>query len=126
MVIIGQRKDTRQSIAELRKFANELDPDLVMFGILTPFPGTEIFHEAEQNGWITDRNWTHYDMIHATMPTETLSVKEVQEELYTCYRVFYGSFKRKVRGLFSRNTLKRRVFWHMASSGVLEKIKDLF
>lgn len=126
MVIIGQRKDTRQSIAELRTFANELDPDLIMFGILTPFPGTQIFHEAEQNGWIADRNWTHYDMIHATMPTETLSVKEVQEELYRCYRVFYGSLKRKVRGLFSRNTLKRRVFWHMASSGVLEKIKDLF
>ena len=125
MMIIGQRKDTHESITRLRKFANELNPDLVMFGILTPFPGTGIFHEAEQNGWIADSNWLHYDMIHATMPTETLSVKEVQEELYKCYRVFYGSWKRKVGGLFSRNALKRRVFWHMAYSGVLEKTKNL-
>jgi anaerobic magnesium-protoporphyrin IX monomethyl ester cyclase len=126
MVIIGSRKDTVSSIAQLRDFANDLDPDLVMFGILTPFPGTEIFSEAERNGWIADRNWSHYDMIHAIMPTETLSAHEVQEELYHCYRDFYGSWSRKLGGLFSRNALKRKVFWHMAGSGVLGKVKDLF
>ncbi|MFB3889114.1 MAG: radical SAM protein [Candidatus Bathyarchaeia archaeon] len=126
MVIIGSRKDTRQTIAQLREFANDLDPDLVMFGILTPFPGTEVYIEAERSGWIMDRNWSHYDMIHAIMPTETLSPHEVQEELYRCYRDFYGSLSRKLRGVFSRNGLKRRVFWHMAWSGVLEKVKSLF
>jgi len=126
MVIIGQRKDTHESIARLREFADELDPDLVMFGILTPFPGTEIYQEAEKNGWIADRNFLHYDMIHAIMSTETLSPKEVQEELYACYRDFYGSWRRRFNGLFSRNALRRRVFWHMAQSGVLEKIRHLF
>jgi anaerobic magnesium-protoporphyrin IX monomethyl ester cyclase len=126
MVIIGNRKDTHQTIAQLKKFANDLDPDLVMFGILTPFPGTEIYAEAERNGWIMDRNWSHYDMIHAIMPTETLSPHEVQEELYGCYRNFYGSWSRRFGGLFSRNQLKRKVFWHMAQSGVLEKVKSLF
>jgi anaerobic magnesium-protoporphyrin IX monomethyl ester cyclase len=126
MMIIGNRKDTHQTIAELKEFANELDPDLVMFGILTPFPGTEIYREADQNGWIMDRNWSHYDMIHSIMPTETLSVKEVQEELYGCYRDFYGSWSRRFDGLFSGNQLKRKVFWHMARSGVLEQIKSLF
>ena len=126
MFIIGNRKDTHQTIAQLKEFANELDPDLVMFGILTPFPGTEIFREADQNGWIIDRNWSHYDMIHAIMPTETLSAKEVQEELYGCYREFYGSWGRRFGGLFSSNPLKRKVFWHMAQSGVLEQIKSLF
>jgi anaerobic magnesium-protoporphyrin IX monomethyl ester cyclase len=126
MVIIGQRKDTHQTIAQLREFANELDPDLVMFGILTPFPGTDIYEEAERKGWIMDKNWSHYDMIHAIMPTETLSVKEVQEELYSCYRNFYGSWKRRLGGLFSSNTLKRHVFWHMVKGGVIEQIKQLF
>ena len=73
MVIIGQRKDTHESIAQLREFANELDPDFIMFGILTPLPGTKVYQEAERNGWIMDRNWLHYDMVHAIMPTETLS-----------------------------------------------------
>ena len=126
MIIIGQRKDTHKTIAQLREFANELDPDFVMFGILTPFPGTEIYEEAERNGWIMDRNWLHYDMIHAIMPTETLTIEEVQEELYKCYRDFYGSWQRRFGGLFSSNALKRKVFWHMAGSGILGQIKHLF
>jgi anaerobic magnesium-protoporphyrin IX monomethyl ester cyclase len=126
MIIIGNRKDTHQTIADLKEFANELDPDFVMFGILTPFPETEVYKEAEKNSWITDRNWLHYDMVHAIMPTETLSVKEVQEELYGCYRDFYGSWSRRFGGLFSSNQMKRKVFWHMARSGVLEQIKSLF
>ena len=125
MIIIGSRKDTHQTIVQLKEFANDLDPDLVMFGILTPFPGTEVYEEAERNGWIEDRNWSHYDMIHAIMPTETLSIYDVQEELYGCYRSFYGSWGRRIDGLFSRNRLKRKVFWHMARSGVLEKVKSL-
>jgi len=126
MLIIGNRKDTRQTISQIRDFANDLDPDFVMFGILTPFPGTEIYSEAERNGWISDRNWSHYDMIHAIMPTEALSPHEVQEELYGCYRNFYGSWSRRFGGLFSKNRLKQKVFWHMAQTGVLGKIKSLF
>ena len=126
MFIIGQRKDTHESIKQLRDFANELDPDLVMFGILTPFPGTDVYEEANQKGWIIDKNWSHYDMIHAIMPTETLSINEVQEELYGCYRSFYGSWNRRIKGLLSSNQLKRKVFWHMAQGGVLGKIKSMF
>lgn len=126
MIIIGNRKDTHQTIAELKEFADDLDPDLVMFGILTPFPGTEVYAEAEGNGWITDKNWSHYDMIHAIMPTETLTPQEVQEELYGCYRDFYGSWSRRIGALMSSNQLKRKVFWHMARSGVMERVKSLF
>ncbi len=126
MMIIGQRKDTYRSIAYLKEFANELDPDFVMFGILTPFPGTQIYEEASRNGWIMDKNWSHYDMIHAIMPTETLSTSEVQEQLYSCYRDFYGSWSRRFSGLFSHNVIKRQVFWHMLRGGVLGKVKSLF
>ncbi len=126
MFIIGNRKDTEESISDLREFANELDPDFAMFGILTPFPGTQIYDEARRNGWIEDDNWSHYDMIHAVMPTETLSTEEVQEELYRCYRSFYGSWGRRLSGLFSNNQLKRRVFWYMAMRGIINQLRILF
>jgi anaerobic magnesium-protoporphyrin IX monomethyl ester cyclase len=125
MLIIGNRKDTPESIRQIREFANDLDPDFVMFGVLTPFPGTEVYAEAERNGWIEDRNWAHYDMIHAIMPTETMTTKQVQEELYGCYRDFYGSWSRRFGGLFGKNKLKRKVFWHMAGAGVMGKVKKL-
>jgi anaerobic magnesium-protoporphyrin IX monomethyl ester cyclase len=126
MVIIGNRKETRQSILGLREFANDLDPDFIMFGILTPFPGTEVYAEADRNGWIEDHNWNHYDMIHAIMPTETLTTRQIQEELYGCYRGFYGSWNRRLGGFFSSNAMKRRTFRHMATWGVTGKIKSMF
>jgi anaerobic magnesium-protoporphyrin IX monomethyl ester cyclase len=126
MLIIGNRKDTAKSIENLRRFVEDLDPDFAIFAILTPFPGNEIFDEAKRNGWIEDANWSHYDMVHAVMPTETLSRNEVQEELYKCYRSFYGSWSKRFGGLFSGNELKRRVYWHMASKNIMRQLKELF
>ncbi|MBS7616368.1 cobalamin-dependent protein [Candidatus Bathyarchaeota archaeon] len=125
MFIIGARKDTAKSIAKVREFVSELDPDFAIFAILTPFPGTQIYEEAKQNGWIEDFNWANYDMVHAIMPTETLSRNEVQEELYACYRSFYGSWKRRIFGIFSSSELRRRVYGYMARRGILEQIKAL-
>jgi anaerobic magnesium-protoporphyrin IX monomethyl ester cyclase len=126
MFIIGEREDTAASIAELRGFVNDLDPDLAIFGVLTPFPGTEVYERAERNGWIEDRNWANYDMVHAIMPTETLSRSDVQEELYGCYRGFYGSWGRRFRGLFSPNEMTRKINWFMATGGVMRQLRDLF
>jgi len=126
MLIIGERKDTAKSIASLREFVNELDPALAIFGILTPFPGTEIFEEAKRNGWIEDFNWAHYDMVHAIMPTETLSREDVQRELYECYRSFFGSWRRRLQGIFSTNEIKRRAYRYMATRGIINQFGKLF
>jgi anaerobic magnesium-protoporphyrin IX monomethyl ester cyclase len=126
MFIIGERKDTSKSIARLREFSNELDPGLAIFAILTPFPGTAVYEEAKKNGWIENWNWANYDMVHAIMPTETLSTKEVQEELYECYRNFFGSWSRRIGGIFSRKALKRKLYRYMASQGIVNQVKSLF
>jgi anaerobic magnesium-protoporphyrin IX monomethyl ester cyclase len=125
-LIIGERKDTAESIADLREFVNDVNPDLAIFMILTPFPGTELYETAKRNGWIEDNNWANYDMVHAIMPTETLSREEVQEELYKCYRNYYGSLGRRFKGLFSKNKLKRKTYRYLASQGLLRELKNLF
>jgi len=123
--IIGERKDSAESVAELREFVNNLDPDIAIFMILTPFPGTELFEEAKQSGWIEDWNWANYDMVHAIMPTETLSREQVQEELYKCYRSFFGSWRRRMQGIFSINEIKRRVYRYMARQNVIRQLKSV-
>ena len=125
MLVIGSRKDTTKSIEQLRQFSLDLDTELAIYTALTPYPGTEIYEEALRNGWIADTNYAHYDMIHAIMPTETLSRIEVQQELYRCYRAFYGSISRNIAGLFSKNELKRRVYRHMAGKSVLRNLRHL-
>jgi len=123
--IIGERKDSAESIAHLREFVNNLDPDLAIFMILTPFPGTDLYEEAKNKGWIGDRNWANYDMIHAVMPTETLTREQVQNELYKCYRSFFGSWRRRLEGIFSTNEIKRRVYRYMVRQNVMSQLKSV-
>ncbi|HXZ98314.1 MAG TPA: radical SAM protein [Candidatus Acidoferrum sp.] len=121
--IIGHRDDTHKTLSDLREFVNKIDPDLAIFMLLTPFPGTDVYEEARRNGWIEDSNWANYDMVHAIMPTDTLSRMELQEELVDCYRAFYGSWGQRFRGIFSSNKLKRRTYRYMAGQSVLTQFK---
>ena len=121
--VIGHRDDTHRTLSDLREFINSIDPDLAIFMILTPFPGTDVYEEARKNGWIEDSNWANYDMVHAIMPTETLGRDELQEELVNCYRTFYGSWTRRFHGIFSSNKLKRKTYRYMASQSVLTQLK---
>jgi anaerobic magnesium-protoporphyrin IX monomethyl ester cyclase len=125
MMVIGSRKDSHASIQGLREFALELDPHMAIFSILTPFPGTEVYQEARTNGWIEDDNFGHYDMVHAIMPTETLSRSQVQEELLACYKEFFGTPVSALRGIFSSNDIKKRCFRHLAGKRVLGTLRQM-
>jgi hypothetical protein len=65
-------------------------------------------------------------MAHTVMGTEALTRVELQEGLYECYRGFYGSWGRRIRGILSGNELKRRIYWYMAGKGILSDLKALF
>jgi anaerobic magnesium-protoporphyrin IX monomethyl ester cyclase len=125
MFVIGGRKDTHESIEQLRQYSVDLSPDIAIYTALTPFPGTVYFETAKKNGWIQDTNYSNYDMAHAIMPTETLTRKEVQEELWRCYRMFFGSLTRSITGVLAKNKLKRTMYQHMAGQFVLEKFRRL-
>jgi anaerobic magnesium-protoporphyrin IX monomethyl ester cyclase len=125
MFVIGSRDDNHESIEGLRNFSSDLNPDFAIYTALTPFPGTVYFDTAKQNGWIEDFNYANYDMAHAIMPTKYLSRNEVQEELWKCYKDFYGSTRKNIAGLFSKNKLKRTLYRHMAGQHVLAKLRRL-
>ena len=125
MFIIGDRSDSHGSIEALRQYADDLDPDIATFMTLTPFPGTALYDDATREGWLEDTNWSHYDMIHAIMPTKHLTRKEVQEELYTCYRSFYGNWKRRYQGLFSTNAIIKRTYLYLARKAIVTGLQSL-
>jgi anaerobic magnesium-protoporphyrin IX monomethyl ester cyclase len=126
MFILGERSDSHESSQALRKYADWLDPDIATFMTLTPFPGTEIYDVARRNGWIEDTNFSNYDMIHAIMPTEHLTREEVQKELYECYRTFFGNWKRRNRGVFSSNPIKKRTYLFLAKKAIMTGLISLF
>jgi anaerobic magnesium-protoporphyrin IX monomethyl ester cyclase len=125
MFVIGARSDTQESIESARQFSIDIAPDFAIYTALTPFPGTIYYETAKKNGWIEDSNYANYDMAHAIMPTETLKRKEVQEELWRCYQEFYGSYRKGIAGILSKNKFKRTLYRHMAGQRVLTKFRRL-
>ena len=94
--------------------------------VLTPFPGTEIYDIAKTNEWIKNDDWSEYDMIHAIMPTEYLTVEEVQQEIYKSYRSFFGSRTRRYRALFSTNPITKKAYRYLAKKAILTNLRNLF
>lgn len=125
MFVIGSRRDNHDSIERLRQFSLNIEPDFAIYTALTPFPGTVYYETAKRNGWIDNTNYSDYDMAHAIMSTENLTRKEVQHELMKCYQAFYGSYRKNIAGVFSKNKLKRTLYRHMAGQHVLRKFRRL-
>ena len=87
-----------------------MDPDLAIFMVLTPFPGTDLYKTAHEKGWLEDYNWANYDMAHCVMPTEYLTVPEVQEELYNVIKTFTEACERRITGyIFQKHISKDKL-----------------
>ncbi len=95
--IIGALDETREMILNTIKFAKLLDPKNVQFSVLTPFPGTRLYEDAERMGIIVHKNWKYYDGAHAVMRTKYLEPKEIQALLNKAYVSFYVRPHRLVR-----------------------------
>ena len=50
--ILGLPGDTPETIEQTIKFACEMDPDTIQVSIVAPYPGTEFYKQALENGWL--------------------------------------------------------------------------
>src|SRR6058998_734529 len=51
--ILGLPGETQETIQETIRFAGEIDPDTIQVSIAAPYPGTELFRQAVENGWLS-------------------------------------------------------------------------
>jgi radical SAM superfamily enzyme YgiQ (UPF0313 family) len=59
------------------------------YHVLTPYPGTELFRNMEQEGRILTRNWDLYDTRSVVYHTKGLSAKELTDGYWWAYKEFY-------------------------------------
>ena len=87
-ILTGLRSDDAASIRGLLKYAHEINVDFPAFHALTPFPGTRLFQEAKEKGWIEDWDFENYDMFNPIMRTEHLDRQQVSQHTNWCYQNF--------------------------------------
>jgi len=88
--IFGFETDTLQTYDKTLDFAMRNRLAMVNCGIMTPFPGTEIFQKAEREGRLTDRNWEHYTGGNLVWEHPTMQKDEMERSYLEFRRKFYS------------------------------------
>lgn len=87
--MIGNPGETSKTVKKTLKFAIDLDVDIAIFNITTPYPGTEMFGWAKQNALLLTFDWDEYDLSKPVMKLPDISADEIANYCRMCYKKFY-------------------------------------
>ena len=91
--ILGLPVETKETIEQTIRYAMELDVFSIQVSLAAPYPGTELYEMARQNGWFAKKDKT--DIIHddglqqSTLEYPGLSKEEIFESVDRFYRQYY-------------------------------------
>ncbi len=86
--IIGNPTDTMQTLKLTIKKTLQINPDLIVVNIATPFPGTKMYNEENSKNNILTTNWAQYTGATVILKIEGLS----EQQILSCYKRFYLKF----------------------------------
>lgn len=88
--IFGFETDTLETFHKTIDFAMRNRLALLNCGIMTPFPGTEVYQKAESKGLLSDRNWEHYTGGNLVWTHPMISKDEMEQAYVELRRTFYS------------------------------------
>ncbi|HVX98613.1 MAG TPA: hopanoid biosynthesis associated radical SAM protein HpnJ [Pseudorhodoplanes sp.] len=90
--ILGLPGETKETIEETIRFATEINPHTIQVSLAAPYPGTFLYKQALENGWLDE---THAELVDehgvqmAPLHYPHLSHSEIFHSLEDFYRKFY-------------------------------------
>ncbi len=87
----GDEFDQPQYIEKNIKFFQSHRFGYVLISILTPFPGTELYHKLESEGRLLHRDYEKYDIVHCVYQPHGMSPEELEAFLPRAYMRVYLS-----------------------------------
>lgn len=89
--MLGNLGENEQTMRQTIEFAKSLNPDSAQFGILVPFPGTEIHRIIEAEGEILTNRWQDYGNLsgQAIFEHGALTKPLMEKMCRKAYREFY-------------------------------------
>lgn len=101
--IFGLDSDTEQDIIDRYNYIKNSKIDVMQLSILTPLPGTKVFHRAIEDGRLIKNNfpedWKYYHAAEVTMKPKNIDALRLTELMRDINR-----------DLFNKENLRRRMF----------------
>jgi len=90
--ILGLPGETRETIEETIRFATEINPHTIQVSLAAPYPGTYLYRQALDNGWLDSANAELVDahgVQIAPLHYPHLTHTEIFDSVETFYKRFY-------------------------------------
>jgi radical SAM superfamily enzyme YgiQ (UPF0313 family) len=87
--VFGLDHDTPEVFDATVEFAVDAGIDLPRFSVLSPFPGTPIYHRLEAEGRIISRDWELYDGQHVVFRPKNMSIEELAQGHEAAWKKVY-------------------------------------
>jgi radical SAM superfamily enzyme YgiQ (UPF0313 family) len=88
--IIGLPNESPETIEETIRFACEVSPHTIQVSIAAPYPGTELYRQAQENNWFTKNDLINTSGIQlSTLEYPNLSTRQIEDAVEKMYRQFY-------------------------------------
>jgi len=99
--------DAKRTIALSKKLFDKGYVDTLQATIVIPYPGTPLFRQCKENGWLTTENWDDYDQRSLVMksPLTEKTIKELTQELYKSF-ITPKYIARRIIGIRSLDDIK--------------------
>lgn len=102
--MFGNPGETIETMQRTIDFAKSLDPDICIFNITTPYPGTQMFNWAYEKGYLKTLDWADYDLANSVMELPTVTRDEINRMYRIAYRQFYFRPRYLLRRLWRLRT----------------------
>jgi len=91
-IMMGFDYDNEQIIKQRYEFTDEVDPDILWIGYVTPAPNSPMWRISLKKDWINPKNidFSKWDFLHPVVPTDHLSIGELGRLGAWCMREFYS------------------------------------
>jgi len=114
--ILGCLGDTEETIQQTISLSLELDTDYAQYNIMTAYPGTEVWKEAEREGWLVVKDYD-YSVSDFSMSLPTIGNDRLMELYKLAHKRFYFRPKILLRHLLdirSWNDVKQKLIGGLA------------
>ncbi|MHA1380056.1 MAG: B12-binding domain-containing radical SAM protein [Candidatus Helarchaeota archaeon] len=122
--IVGNIGDTREDTLKTFYMMKELKIDFMMTNPLTPFPGTKLWENAIENGWLDkDFDWKDWEF-NAIINTPDMSAEDIHELCEYSYKYFYKDLKYFLFGKSSLKLYKSPLFIRIIPGFLIKGLKN--
>ncbi|HEX9822459.1 MAG TPA: hopanoid biosynthesis associated radical SAM protein HpnJ [Methylomirabilota bacterium] len=116
--IMGLPGETRETIEQTVRFALDVDPDTIQVSLAAPYPGTALYQQAREQGWLQEDHLVDAGGVQASvLGYPHLTRTEIFGSLEQFYRRFYFR-PRKIFAIGAEMVRDRAVLRRRLGEGV--------